>query len=157
MSDDINLNSDDQEGTIEQKAFNADLIRKYPRANRRISLAIAQYGIKLTDEGGAPAGDGTGDNHSTFISPHGVEFRSAQDYPAGTLLKIEINLPDYWERKQRFVDYGRVDRPQNFHILAKVVKTEDVGKRGKKKMVIAQTVIIDEVDEQVLKSFLQEG
>ncbi len=135
---------------LPRQAFNPDLIRKYPRANRRISLAIAQYGITTAELG-------PGDNHSTFISPHGVEFRSACDYPEGTLLKIEINLPNYWERKQRFVDYGRIDRPENFRILAKVVKTEDVGKRGKKKMVVAQTVIIDEVDEQVLKSFLQEG
>ncbi len=150
MSEHDNIPVEEQDNSVVQKNFNPDLIRKYPRANKKIPLAIAQYGIKIGD-------DPSGDNHSTFISPHGIEFRSTCDYPEGTLLKIEINLPDYWERKQRFVEYGRVDRPENFRILAKVVKTEDVGKRGKKKMVIAQTVIIDEVDEQVLKSYLQEG
>jgi hypothetical protein len=32
-----------------------------------------------------------------------------------------------------------------------------VGKRGKKKLVLVQTVNMDVVDEQVLKSYLQDG
>ena len=72
-------------------------------------------------------------------------------------MKIHINIPDYWERKQRFVDYRRIDTPGNFRILAKVVSSEEVGKRGKKRIILARTVNMDEVDEQVLKSFLQEG
>ena len=75
----------------------------------------------------------------------------------GTLLKINVTLPDYWNLKQKFVDYGRVDTPGKFKVLAKVLKTEDIGIRGKKKLVLVQTVNIDEVDEQVLKSFLQEA
>jgi hypothetical protein len=86
-----------------------------------------------------------------------VEFHATRDYPEGTLLKVHITLPDYWQRKQRFVEYRRIDTPDTFKILCKVVRTEDIGKRGKKKLVIAQTVNMDEVDEQVLKSYLQEG
>ena len=57
----------------------------------------------------------------------------------------------------RFVQYRRIDQPARFPILAKVVGVEDVGRRGKKKIVTVQTVSIDETDELVLKSFLQEG
>ena len=32
-----------------------------------------------------------------------------------------------------------------------------MGKRGKKKLVLVQTVNIDEIDEQVLKTYLQDG
>ena len=66
----------------------------------------------------------------------------------GDLLKVHVNLPNYWERKQRFVDYGRIDTPNDFKILVKVISSEDIGKRGKRKMVICRTVNMDQVDEQ---------
>lgn len=129
--------------------FNEDLVKKYPRSNRRLSLAVARYGLtaELNQD----------DAQTVHISPYGIQFRATEPYEEGQLLKIHINLPDYWERKQRFVDYSRIDTPGNFKILAKVVSTEEVGKRGKKRIVLARTVNMDEVDEQVLKAFLQEG
>jgi hypothetical protein len=129
--------------------FHEDMIRKYPKSNRKVSIEVAKYGIVAE---GAEEEKGM----SIHISPHGVEFQALKNYPEGTLLKISVTLPDYWTRKQKFVEYRRIDAPGQFRILAKVVRTEDVGKRGKKKLVIAQTVNMDEVDEQVLKSYLQE-
>jgi len=129
--------------------FNEDLVKKYPRSNRRLSLAVARYGLnaEMSPEEGL----------TVHISPYGIQFRVTEEYEEGDLLKIHINMPDYWERKQRFVDYSRIDTPSNFKILAKVVSTEEVGKRGKKKIVLVRTVNMDEIDEQVLKAFLQEG
>lgn len=127
----------------------ADMICKYPRSNRRLSLGVLQYGISGDEE--LPKGT------TVHISPHGIQFRSPQHYDPGTLLKIHVTIPDYWARKQRYVDYGRIDSPGTFKILAKVVSSEDIGKRGKRKMVMARTVNMDDVDERVLKSFLQEG
>ena len=145
------LNPDQPESTPSQPAgFNEDLIKKYPRANKKISLSFTTYSLSA-EEISAENGQ------STFISPHGIEFQAPKDYPTGTLLKIHVSLPDYWTRKQKFVEYRRIDSPERFKILAKVVKSEDVGKRGKKKLLTVQTVNMDEVDEQVLKSFLQEG
>jgi hypothetical protein len=130
-------------------SFNEDLVKKYPRSNRRLSLNVARYGI--SSEAGNEEGQ------TVHISPYGLQFRVTEEYEEGDLLKIHINMPDYWERKQRFVDYSRIDTPGNFKILAKVVSTEEVGKRGKKKIVLVRTVNMDEIDEQVLKAFLQEG
>ncbi len=130
--------------------FNLDLIKKYPRSNRRLNLAVSPYGIAELEEG-EPTGT------TVHISPHGIQFRSEEPYPEGTLLKIHIALPDYWNRKQRFVEYSRIDTPERFKILAKVVSSENLGKRGKKAMVVCKTVNMDDVDEQVLKAFLQEG
>lgn len=129
--------------------FDPDLIKKYPRSNRRISLNVLEYGIRDIDT--SPKG------MTVHISPYGIEFRTTQNYNEGTLLKIHIAIPDYWARKQRFVEYGRIDTPDAFKILGKVISSEDIGKRGKRKMVLVQTVNMDNVDEQVLKSFLQEG
>ena len=130
--------------------FDADLIRKYPKSNRKITLEVGRYGIQ---EQGVSDEKGT----SQHISPYGVEFKTSKDFEEGQLLKIQVSVPDYWNRKQQFVNYGRVDAPAQFKILAKVIKTEEVGKRGKKRLITAQTLIIDEVDEQVLKKYLQEG
>lgn len=130
--------------------FNEDLIKKYPKSNKKISLDVMPYTIAEKDNPDHKA-------QSLFISPYGLEFQASRDYPAGTLLKIHVSLPDYWHRKQKLVDYRRIDQPDTFKILAKVVRTEDVGKRGKKKIVVVQTVNMDEVDEKVLKTYLQEG
>ena len=130
--------------------FDEDLIKKYPRSNRRIQLDVQPYALLTQANVDQKA-------HTVHISPHGLEFQTTRDYPQGSLLKIHVALPDYWNRKQRFVEYGRVDTPGTFKVLAKVVRSEDVGKRGKKKLVIVQTENMDEIDEQVLKSYLQEG
>ena len=132
----------------ENENFDTDLICKYPRSNRRLSLNVAKYGIGSDEEESG---------QTVHISPYGIQFRSVDRYTEGDLLKIHVSLPNYWERKQRFVDYGRVDSPKDFRILVKVVSSEDIGKRGKRKMVVCRTVNMDEVDEQVLKTFLQEG
>jgi hypothetical protein len=132
-----------------QAGFDEDLIKKYPRSNRKVQVEVMPYGLA------GPGDDGRA--QTIHISPHGLEFQGTKDYPQGTLLKIHVSLPDYWNRKQRFVEYRRVDTPETFKILAKVVRTEDVGKRGKKKLIVVQTVNMDEIDEQVLKSYLQDG
>lgn len=144
----------------EKSQFDIELVKGYPRANRKIGLEVSLYGLtpdldQVSIEMVNPQYLGE-KGHTTFISPFGLEFQVPKNYPDGTLLKINVSLPDYWVRKQRFVEYSRIDTPDEFKILAKVVKTEDIGKRGKRKLILCQTVNIDEVDEQVLKSYLQE-
>lgn len=129
---------------------NEDLIRKYPRSNKKIQLEVASYALVQGKESGEAS-------QSIHISPYGIEFQATKEYAEGALLKIHVSLPDYWVRKQQFVDYRRIDAPGTFKILGKVVKSQDVGKRGKKKIITVQTVNMDEIDEKVLKSFLQEG
>lgn len=135
----------------EKNNFDVELIKAYPRSNRKVAVGVRTY--NLTNEA-----NGLEDKaQTTFISPHGMEFHSQKAYAEGTLLKINICLPDYWNLKQKFVDYHRIDRPLEFRVLAKVIASEDLGKRGKKKLITVQTVNIDGIDEQVLKSYLQEA
>ena len=130
--------------------FDASLIKKYPRSSRKVSMRYGTYSIS-SDESALEA------TQSMHISPHGIEFQTTACYSPGTLLRIHLDIPDYWQRKLRFVQYRRIDQPARFPILAKVVTVEEVGRRGKKKIVTVQTVSIDETDELVLKSYLQEG
>lgn len=135
----------------EKHQFDIDLIKSYPRSHRKITLAIRPYNLKHEESGSDDKGQ------TTYISPYGMEFQVPKNYPDGTLLKINISIPDYWNLKQDFVDYGRIDTPGEFKVLAKVIRSEELGKRGKKRLILVQTVNIDEVDEKVLKSYLQDG
>lgn len=135
----------------EKQPFDIDLIKSYPRSHRKISLAVRPYNLTNEESGVGDKGQ------TTYISPYGLEFQVPKNYPDGTLLKISVTIPEYWNLKQEFVEYSRIDHPGNFRILAKVIRSEDLGKRGKKKLVLVQTVNIDEVDEQVLKCYLQDG
>lgn len=130
--------------------FDPTLIKKYPRSSRKVSMKYGTYSLSV-DETSLES------TQSLHISPHGIEFQTTMAYAPGTLLRIHLDIPDYWQRKLRFVQYRRIDQPARFPILAKVVSVEDVGRRGKKKIVTVQTVSIDETDELVLKSYLQEG
>jgi hypothetical protein len=130
--------------------FDPALIKKYPRSTRKVSMRYGTYSLSANEEEFEAT-------QSLHISPQGIEFQTTTAYSVGTLLRIHLDIPDYWQRKLRFVQYRRIDQPARFPILAKVVGVEDVGRRGKKKIVTVQTVSIDETDELVLKSFLQEG
>ena len=139
----------------EKPDFNSESVKTYPHAERKLSVEIGQY--TLSQNSSPTSGTQRQKALTTFISPHGMEFQGTKDYPQGTLLKIAVSLPDYWNRKKKFVEYNRVDVPEDFKVLAKVIGSQDIGKRGKKKLILVQTVNIDEVDEKVLKAFLQEG
>jgi hypothetical protein len=152
-NDEIEILSSDSSAKPEEnlsRAFDPALIKTYPRSNRKVSINYGAYSLS-SDESNMDA------THSIHISPAGIEFQSVKAFAEGTLLKILVKIPDYWVRKRKFVEYRRIDQPAQFSILAKVVRSEDVGRRGKRKMLTVQTVSIDEIDKQVLKSFLQEG
>lgn len=133
--------------------FDESLVKNYPKSNKKVGVQVKKYSIKednfIEDEKDKTI--------TTYISPFGIEFQGPHAFAEGTLLKIEVAIPDYWQRKQKLVDYSRIDSPSNMKILAKVVKTEDIGKRGKKKVFLCQTVNIDEIDEHVLKLYLQDS
>ena len=139
----------------ETSEFDLESIKSYPFAERKIQVEIGQYTILQNETSPTPSPRQKA--LTTFISPHGMEIQGTKDYPTGTLLKISVCLPDYWNRKKKFVEYNRVDVPNTFKVLGKVVGSQDMGKRGKKKLILVQTLNIDEIDEQVLKDFLEEG
>ena len=136
---------------VQKEEFNEDLIKSYPRSNKKMNIDISPYAIGSDEESKNEKAK------TNFISPHGIEFNCQGQYIQGELLKIKIPLPDFWTRKKQFVKYSRIDDPVDFPILARVVKCEDIGKRGKKKRILVETVNIDEVDRKILQTFLQEG
>ena len=127
------------------KVFDERMVKA--TAERRIPLEISAYSLDQQE---------TVKSHSTHLSMHGIEFASSSDYARGTLLRINVFLPDFWRRKRKLVNYQRVEPPEHFRILAKVMKIDVHCRKSRKKLVLAQTVNMDEIDEKVLSSWLQE-
>lgn len=153
LSNEINdLDSEQGSKKPSKAAFDTSLITEYPKAKKKLTLQVREFNILKEYENQKPAR-----SQSIHISPYGLEFQVPENYETGTLLKIDVSIPNYWNRKQQVVDYSRIDTPKTFKILAKVIEIEEIGKRGKKKLVRAQTLNIEESDEQVLRNYLDES
>lgn len=91
------------------------------------------------------------------VAPDGAVFYSSLVYDIGCLMRLYIELPDFWARKSRHVDYRHTDAPSHFQMLCRVMTCEDVGKRPNRFMITVQTVNIDPVDGRVLADYLGVG
>lgn len=131
----------------EKQLFDEKLVTEYPKSQRQIPLEVRPYSLDHQENIKCD---------SIHLSPHGIEFRSPADYGCGTLLRINIELPNYWQRKRELVDYHRVEPPEFFRVLARVVKSADLNKETNSCTILAQTVNVDELDLQVLTDYLRE-
>ena len=138
-----------------KEEFQADLVRGYPSAEKKLDLDVRLY--SLFDDT-APGQENLAT--TTYISPHGVEFQSNLDLAEGSLIKVNIDIPDYWSMKTRFIQYTRVDQPSKMRVIAKVISSEEIVKKSRKKekkrTFLAQILNIDEIDEKVLKLYLSD-
>lgn len=91
------------------------------------------------------------------VAPDGVMFYSSLSYETGCLMRLYVELPDYWARKSRHVEYRHTEAPGHFQMLCRVVSCEDVGKRPNRYMITVQTVNIDPIDGKVLADYLGVG
>ncbi|MBP6217443.1 MAG: hypothetical protein KA436_02525 [Oligoflexales bacterium] len=140
---------------MKENSFSIENIRTYPHSTRKVDLNISPYFSASIEKNKEELEFQKA--VSTCISPHGLEFLGLKTYPEGTLLKINISIPDYWKRKKQLVNYNRIDQPESFRILGRVIHVESEKRKGKKKAILVQTVNIDEIDEQILRLYLQES
>ncbi|MDE3269764.1 MAG: PilZ domain-containing protein [Pseudomonadota bacterium] len=131
---------------LKAPSFDEKLLYSYPRSNQRMPVRVGQYSLKMHK----PVS-----GYTTHISPHGIEFISEANLERGSLLRIDVVMPDYWQRKHQLVDYQRVDQPDSFAIFVRVVRSETTSAYACKK-ILAQTVNIDEVDQEILVSYLHD-
>ncbi len=91
------------------------------------------------------------------VAPDGATFYSSLSYDPGCLMRLLVEIPDYWARKSRHVDYRHTEAPSSFQMLCRVVSCEDIGKRPNRYLITVQTVNIDPIDGRVLADFLGVG
>lgn len=130
------------------------LVKELPQSNLKLAIEIDHYSL-LNSETPEDLSKSY-KSHTIYISPSEIKFLAPPKYSKGSILKILVKIPDYWPRKKNLVKYTRIDKPENFKILAKVIETEDTGKRKRKKAILAKVVNIDEIDEKILNSYINE-
>lgn len=115
--------------------------------SKKIPIKFAEYRISNTVNKMLPS-------ETIGISSLGVLFASSLAFPRGALMRVWIEMPDYWARKSRHVGYRHTEAPSWFQLLARVVACEETGKRNAKYQLLCQTVNLDPVDETVLNDYL---
>lgn len=116
--------------------------------NRSISLKYCEYKISNTENKMLQA-------ESIAISNKGVFFNSLVDFKLGNLLRIWIELPNYWAKKSRLVDYQHTNAPNYFQILSRVIKTNEALKRGNIFQILCENLVVDPIDEAVLENYIR--
>lgn len=131
--------------------FAEEKVIGYPHSKQKLALSIKEFNIRHLKD------DTMQQTHSSFISPYGIQFSMAANYIEGDLLKVEIVLPGYWQRKSYYINYTRVNTPSSFAAIVKVVHKQPEGSQRKKNIFVVEILSMDSIDEQVLKSYLEEG
>ena len=88
------------------------------------------------------------------ISNQGILFNSTQPFVTGTLMRVWIEMPDYWARKARLVGYRHTEAPTYFQVLTRVIACEEACKRHTKFQLACHNVNLDPIDESVLNDYL---
>ena len=92
-------------------------------------------------------------SESIAISPKGVLFSTNSFYEKGTLLRVWVEIPDYWSRKSKHVDYRHTEAPSHFQILSRVVGCKEQINQSSYH-VLCENLNIDAIDESVLQDYL---
>lgn len=114
---------------------------------KKIPIRFAEYRIS-TNANKMISGD------TISVSNLGVLFGSGLPFPKGALMRVWMEMPDYWARKARHVGYRHTEAPSFFQILVRVVACDETGKRNAKYQILCQTVNLDPIDELVLCDYL---
>jgi hypothetical protein len=88
------------------------------------------------------------------VSNMGLIIHSTAPFSPGTLMRVWVDMPDYWARKSRLVPYRHTNAPTYFQVLSRVVSCDDISKRTPKFQILCENVNLDPVDERVLCEYL---
>jgi hypothetical protein len=91
------------------------------------------------------------------IACEGIQFTSPVAFEPGSILRVWIEIPDFWTKKSRHVGYKHTDAPSWFQMLARTIRCEELNKRGSKFQLICESVNMDPADQNVLREYLGLG
>jgi hypothetical protein len=113
---------------------------------KKIKIKFSAYKISTQSKNMAQS-------ESIAISHKGVLFSADSYYEKGTLMRVWVEIPDYWSRKSKHVDYRHTEAPTHFQILSRVVNCEEQNLSARYH-VLCENLNIDTIDESVLQDYL---
>ncbi len=93
-------------------------------------------------------------SETVSASNMGLIIHSTVPFTPGTLLRVWVDMPDFWARKSRLVAYRHTNAPTYFQVLSRVVACDNLSKRTPKYQILCENVNLDPVDERVLCDYL---
>lgn len=124
-----------------------DLTAKLNLVRKRVNVRFCEFKISNTPATMLRS-------EAIAASNLGMLFTSAVDFHPSRLLRVWVDLPDYWARKSSHVAYRHIDAPRHFQMLCRVIRSDDTGRRTDRYQLLLETVNIDSIDEQILCEFL---
>lgn len=115
--------------------------------NKKILLKYSTYKISTTLSNMSTS-------ESIAISQKGVLFNAQQFYDKGTLMRVWIEIPDYWSRKSKHVDYRHTEAPSHFQMLSRVIHCEQISDDSLNYRVLCENLNMDTIDQTVLQDYL---
>ena len=85
------------------------------------------------------------------LSPEGLLFLFPKELKKDTLLRVYVEIPDYWEKKSKHVAYQYTESPRFFQILAKVEVSHQESLLFR---TLCSMAYIDPIDVKVLTDYL---
>lgn len=126
---------------------NLPSVHELQLVSRKVPVKYCEYKISTTPKHMVTS-------ETVAMSVAGLQFPILAPMTVGSLLRIWIEMPDYWARKSRHVGYRHTEAPTYFQVLARVTQNEEVNKRTHKYQVLCQILNLDPVDEVILKDYL---
>ncbi len=89
------------------------------------------------------------------LSRQGVTLDLREEVQPGMLLRVFLELPEYWARRARRVTYRHTQAPKGFQVLARVAEVA-CGSAAGTRRAVCEIVNIDSVDGEILAEFTSE-
>lgn len=143
------IDDHDESGNLQTHAFtdNSPSPLQLKLVSKKIPIKYCEFKIS-----NAPNKMLTGE--TVALSALGIMYNSSVAFLPGSLMRVWIEMPDYWARKSRLVGYRHTEAPSYFQMLARCLTCEESGKRNTKFQLMCQTVNLDPIDELVLSDYL---
>lgn len=88
------------------------------------------------------------------ISNEGILIESPFFYETGILMRIWVEIPNYWMMKSKKVHYKHTSAPKYFQILSRVTKCEEHNGDRFFFLLLCENLALDPVDESILSDYL---
>jgi len=128
--------------SFKQHIFNLEMVE------RTIAIKFCEFKISNSSKNMMPS-------ETLFISKQGLLFKCLAPLKTNMLLRIKIELPDYWNRKSKHVGYCYTEAPKYFQILCRILDVEELFEPDPGYYILCENINLDQVDANILTDYLR--